>query len=249
MAHDVKAHAPLPASIRGREACLADVNDFLPAISCTVPRPRPASLVQNNQHRFRDPTKAEIRRFFAKKGSEAYPIAVTPRGLFGSFDGRPLARSSAGAGPAHRRPCGRRQRRAFLGEESTAISHLLDRTPSARCFWIFADGGRRGAVPEIGNEPGQVRETTRNRLAFIDRLQASWGPWRPEDPTEPIPDEVAMMEPFRRRLSADVRHDGGGGPFSVEVHCSLSDTSRVDNAISTLLVAIACPIRRNAPAQ
>ena len=54
--------------------------------------------------------------------------------------------------------------------------------------------------------PGNVRETTQNRLAFVDRLAQSWGLWRPEDPAEPIPPEVAMMEPFRRRLSADV-HD------------------------------------------
>jgi hypothetical protein len=32
--------------------------------------------VQDNQSRFRDPTTAEIRRLFAKKASEAYPIAL-----------------------------------------------------------------------------------------------------------------------------------------------------------------------------
>src|SRR5262245_3458098 len=78
MTHDVKAHAPLPALKRPREACLPVVNDFLLAISCTVPQPRPApARAAHSQHCFRDPTKAEIRRFFAKKGSGAYPSAVT----------------------------------------------------------------------------------------------------------------------------------------------------------------------------
>jgi hypothetical protein len=49
-----------------------------------------------------------------------------------------------------------------------------------------------------------VQETTQNRWAFIDRLRRSWGPGRPEDPAEPIPPEVAMIEPFRRRFSADI---------------------------------------------
>jgi hypothetical protein len=38
VAHDVKAHAPLPE--RAREACLLVVNDFLLAVSCTANRDR-----------------------------------------------------------------------------------------------------------------------------------------------------------------------------------------------------------------
>ena len=51
-----------------------------------------------------------------------------------------------------------------------------------------------------------MQETTQNRWAFVERLVQSWGPWRPEDPAESDSPDVAMMEPFRRRLSADV-HD------------------------------------------
>jgi hypothetical protein len=40
VAHDVKAHAPLPASKRAREACLPVVNDFLLAVSYTARRDR-----------------------------------------------------------------------------------------------------------------------------------------------------------------------------------------------------------------
>jgi len=39
------------------------------------PNPTGTARAGNSQHPFRDPTKAEIRTFFAKKGSRAYPIA------------------------------------------------------------------------------------------------------------------------------------------------------------------------------
>ena len=73
-------------------------------------------------------------------------------------------------------------------------------------FLDFRGWWEEGALPDFANEPGRVLETTQNRSTFIQRLKATWGPWRPENPLEPIPPEVAMMEPFRRRLSADV-HD------------------------------------------
>src|SRR5262245_25892049 len=103
MTRDVKAHAPRPALKRPREACLPVVNDFLLAISCTVPQPRQApARAAHSQHCFRDPTKAEIRRFFAKKGSGAYPSAVarTDRAT-GNLSGRLDSNNSGPAqGPA-----------------------------------------------------------------------------------------------------------------------------------------------------
>src|SRR5215510_7677576 len=76
VAHDMKTHASLPTSKHVREACLSVVNDFLLAVSCTAStdqrRPR-----EDSQHRFRDQTRAEIERFFVKKGSGACP---SPRG-------------------------------------------------------------------------------------------------------------------------------------------------------------------------
>ena len=75
MAHDVKAHAPLQHQYadakRARRSLMISYQPFRARSPA-----RPAPLVEDNQYRFRDPTKAEMRRFFAKKGSEAYPIAV-----------------------------------------------------------------------------------------------------------------------------------------------------------------------------
>jgi hypothetical protein len=90
----------------------------------------------------------------------------------------------------------------FLGEQAAFTQSDAERALflDVRGWW------EEGALPEFGNEAGKVQETTQNRWAFVDRLAASWGPWRPEDPAEPVPPEVAMLEPFRRRLSADV-HD------------------------------------------
>ena len=75
VAHDVKAHAPLPE--RTREACLPVVNDFL--LTSRAPQAATgAARARNSQHRFRDQTRAEMGRFFAKKGSGAYqsPVAT-----------------------------------------------------------------------------------------------------------------------------------------------------------------------------
>src|SRR5262245_58508765 len=73
VAHDMKTHASLPTSKRVREACLSVVNDFLLA---TRQAPTIVARARNSQHRFRDQTRAGIGRFFAKKGSGAYPSAV-----------------------------------------------------------------------------------------------------------------------------------------------------------------------------
>jgi hypothetical protein len=39
-------------------SCLPVVNDFLLAISCTVPNPTGTARAGNSQHLFQDPTKA-----------------------------------------------------------------------------------------------------------------------------------------------------------------------------------------------
>jgi hypothetical protein len=95
----------------------------------------------------------------------------------------------------------------FLGEQVDGTFPFTQSDAERGLFLDFRGWWEEGAVPEFGNEAGKVQETTQNRWAFVERLAASWGPWRPEDPAEPAPSEVAMLEPFRRRLSADV-HDG-----------------------------------------
>src|SRR5258708_5630820 len=72
--HNVKAHGPLP-SISAREACPPAVNDFLIDPFCArFSWPDQHHPCSDSQLRVRDPTKAKMRRFFAKKGSGAYPI-------------------------------------------------------------------------------------------------------------------------------------------------------------------------------
>jgi len=94
----------------------------------------------------------------------------------------------------------------FLGEQVDGAFPFTQSDGERALFVDFRGWWEEGARPELGNEPGKVQETTENRWAFVERLMQSWAPWRPEDPTAPIPPDVAMMEPFRRRLSADV-HD------------------------------------------
>jgi hypothetical protein len=94
----------------------------------------------------------------------------------------------------------------FLGEQVDGGFPFTQSDAERALFLDFRGWWEEGALPELGDEAGKVQETTQNRLAFVDRLAASWGPWRPEDPAEPAPPEIAMLEPFRRRLSADV-HD------------------------------------------
>ena len=75
VAHDVKTHAPLPASnAHGKRAWRSLTISYSP-FDARFPNPTGAARAGNSQHLFRDPTKAEMRRFFAKKGSRAYPIA------------------------------------------------------------------------------------------------------------------------------------------------------------------------------
>ena len=94
----------------------------------------------------------------------------------------------------------------FLGEQDDGAFPFTQSDGERALFLDFRGWWEEGEPPEFGNEPGKVQETTQNRWAFVERLMQSWAPWRPEDPAEPIPPDVAMMEPFRRRLSADV-HD------------------------------------------
>ena len=94
----------------------------------------------------------------------------------------------------------------FLGEQVDGAFPFTQSDGERALFLDFRGWWEDGALPEFGNEPGKVQETTQNRWAFVERLVQSWAPWRPDDPAAPIPPDVAMMEPFRRRLSADV-HD------------------------------------------
>ena len=94
----------------------------------------------------------------------------------------------------------------FLGEQDGGAFPFTQSDAERALFLDYRGWWEEGEPADFANDPGDVRETTQNRLAFVDRLAQSWAPWRPEDPAEPIPPEVAMLEPFRRRLSADV-HD------------------------------------------
>ena len=94
----------------------------------------------------------------------------------------------------------------YLGEAADGGFPFTQSDAEHGLFLDFRGWWEDGALPDFANEPGQVLETTQNRSTFIKRLKATWEPWRPEDPAEPMPPEVAMIEPFRRRLSADV-HD------------------------------------------
>jgi hypothetical protein len=93
----------------------------------------------------------------------------------------------------------------FLGEQVDGAFPFTQSDSERGLFLDFGGWWEEGALPDFGNDPGDVQEVTQNRWAFIDNL-AVWSPWRPADPAEPAPPEVAMLEPFRRRLSADV-HD------------------------------------------
>jgi hypothetical protein len=92
----------------------------------------------------------------------------------------------------------------FLGEPDGGAFPFTQSDAERALFLDYRGWWEEGEPADFANDPGDVRETTQNRLAFVDRLAQSWGLWRPEDPAEPIPPEVAMLEPFRRRLSADV---------------------------------------------
>jgi hypothetical protein len=94
----------------------------------------------------------------------------------------------------------------YLGEAADGGFPFTQSDAEHGLFLDFRGWWEDGDLPDFANEPGQVLETTQNRSTFIKRLKATWEPWRPEDPAEPMPPEVAMIEPFRRRLSADV-HD------------------------------------------
>src|SRR5262245_12881102 len=72
--HDVKAHAPLPSIAHGKRACRSLTISYSP-FHARFPNPTGTARAGNSQRLFGDPTKAEMRRFFAKKGSRAYPIA------------------------------------------------------------------------------------------------------------------------------------------------------------------------------
>jgi hypothetical protein len=93
----------------------------------------------------------------------------------------------------------------FLGEQVDGAFPFTQSDSERALFLDFGGWWEEGALPDFGNNPGEVQEVTQNRWAFIENL-AVWSPWRPADPAEPAPPEVAMLEPFRRRLSADV-HD------------------------------------------
>jgi hypothetical protein len=72
VAHDVKAHAPLP-SIKSR-SCLPVVNDFLLAISCTVAQPRPAPPVQGEYPApLSGRNEGGNKKIFRKEGQRARP--------------------------------------------------------------------------------------------------------------------------------------------------------------------------------
>jgi len=93
----------------------------------------------------------------------------------------------------------------FLGEQDGDAFPFTQSDSERGLFLDFGGWWEEGAVPDFANDPGDVQETTQNRWAFIDNL-AVWSPWRPADPADFAPPEVALLEPFRRRLSADV-HD------------------------------------------
>ena len=70
MAHDVKTHASLqPTGSVPDRSLMISYSHFVQG------SPSPTAHAGYNQHCSGDPTKAEIRKFLAKKDSEAYPIA------------------------------------------------------------------------------------------------------------------------------------------------------------------------------
>jgi hypothetical protein len=94
----------------------------------------------------------------------------------------------------------------YLGEQDMNGGFPFTRSDADHGLFLdFGGWFEDGVAPPLGNQPGQVLLTTQNRVALVTKLATSWGPWRPEDPATPIPPEVATMEPFRRRLSADVQ--------------------------------------------
>lgn len=94
----------------------------------------------------------------------------------------------------------------YLGEQVAGGFPFTQSNADQGLFLDFRGWWELDAQPDLANQPGRVNATTKNRWAFIERLATSWGPWRPEDPSRPMPPHVAMLEPFRRRLSADI-HD------------------------------------------
>jgi hypothetical protein len=94
----------------------------------------------------------------------------------------------------------------YLGEQVDGGFPFTQSNADRGLFLDFRGWWELDAPPDLDNQPGRVHAATKNRWAFIERLLASWGPWRPEDASQPMPPEVAMLEPFRRRLSAEV-HD------------------------------------------
>jgi hypothetical protein len=93
---------PSPASKRAREASLPVVIDFLLAISMYGP-PTGTVRAGNSQHRFRDPSKAEIKRSFAKKAtgrtkSSFMPTLPVPTVLYLMLEGEIYKRDAGAIG-------------------------------------------------------------------------------------------------------------------------------------------------------
>lgn len=92
----------------------------------------------------------------------------------------------------------------YLGEEIDGGFPFTESDAERALFLEFRGWWQEDGGLEFANTPGSVLETTQNRWAAIHKLALSWGPFQPVNPDDPIPPEEAVMEPFRRRLSADI---------------------------------------------
>ena len=62
----------------------------------------------------------------------------------------------------------------FLGEQVDGAFPFTQSDGERALFLDFRGWWEDGALPELGNEPGKVQETTQNRWAFVERLAQSW---------------------------------------------------------------------------
>jgi hypothetical protein len=77
MAHDVKA-LMLPSTVKMPTGSVPDRSLMISyqTLRARLPKPDRHAHAGHSQHCSGDPTKAEIRKFLAKKDSEAYPIVA-----------------------------------------------------------------------------------------------------------------------------------------------------------------------------
>ena len=60
----------------------------------------------------------------------------------------------------------------FLGEQVDGAFPFTQSDGERALFLDFRGWWEEGALPEFGNEPGKVQETTQNRWAFVERLMS-----------------------------------------------------------------------------